>query len=143
MCWWRIKKLIYGEPIPKEWQKVDYTFILEKLLEVFPFAKIYLSDRYYYTCPKLDIATFLVDDKTDQQKYQTEVFDCDDFSFRLMGQFHTKPYSSLAFGIAWSRSHAYNIVVVTSEGVFLIEPQSDVVFKPNSDSTYKTELIII
>jgi len=143
MCIQKIFNWLFSEPIPDEWQKVDYTVILEKLLEVYPFAKIYLSDRYYYTCPRLDVAAFLAIDDTDKAHYVSEFHDCDDFSFRLMGQFSVKPYSGLAFGIAWSRTHAYNIVVVTNEGVFIVEPQTDKTFKPNSDLAYKTELIII
>lgn len=49
---------------------------------------------------------------------------CDDFSFRLMGAFHVKPWSSLAFGIAWSHTHAFNIFY-DGKKFWLIEPQND------------------
>lgn len=142
MCIQKIFNWLFGEPIPNEWEKVDWTFVLDKLIEVYPFAKIYLRDRYYYICPKQTIVDFLAMDKTDKERYLSEIFDCDDFSFRLMGQFDVMPYSALAFGIAWSRTHAYNVVVVTNEGVFVVEPQSDEMLKVYG-GLYNTELIII
>lgn len=50
---------------------------------------------------------------------------CDDFSFRLMGQFSTPKMADLAFGIAISQTHAYNIFVDSSEKIYIIEPQTD------------------
>jgi len=138
------EKWFFEEKEPSEWEEIDWTFILEKLIEVFPNAesRIFLSDRLYHICSKQDILDFLALDQTDQERYETEFFDCDDFSFRLMGQFHVKPYASLAFGIAWSRTHAYN-VAVTKEGVYVIEPQTDSVFLLGKEELYEAVLIII
>jgi len=106
-----LENLIFGEGIPEDWEPVDNTYVLEKLMETYPFAKIYISDSLYYLCPKQTIEEFLATDPTDQERYTQEIFDCDDFSYRLMGQFHVKPYAALAFGIAWSKTHAYNIFI--------------------------------
>lgn len=137
------EKRLLEEPIPDHWERVDWTDILDMLLEVYPFAKIYLSDRYYYLPSLEDIFDFLDGDETDKEHYVSEFHDCDDFSFRLMGQFHIKPWSAIAIAIVWSGVHAYNLVVVTQEGVFLIEPQTDEVFRPDGGATYASELIII
>lgn len=137
------EKWLLEEPIPDHWQKVDWTFILEKIIEAFPFAKIYVADRYYYLCTLQDVFDFLDSDETDKEHYVSEWFDCDNFSFRLMGQFQVKPWSAIAMAIVWSGTHAYNLVVVTAEGVFLIEPQTDKLFRPNSGAVYDSELIII
>lgn len=140
----RFEEWLLGEHIPDDWTRVDYTFVAEKLIEAFPFAKkIYLSDRYFYLCPKQDIIDFLAQDITDKRQYLTEIFDCDDFAFRLMGQFHTMPYSALAIGIAWSRVHAYNTVVIDNEqNVWIIEPQTDALIRPeDAEKEYETELV--
>jgi len=138
-----LEVLLGNDDMPEDWQQVDNTFIVEKLIEHFPYAKLYISDRYYWVCPKQTIRDFLAMDDTDKEKYIYESHDCDDFSFRLMGQFHKKPYSALAFGIAWSNVHAYNVVVVTEEGVFLVEPQTDALIPFTDDEAYNTVLIII
>lgn len=135
---------IFAEGIPKHWIRVDSTFIAERLIEAFPFAKkIYLSDRYSYVCPKKEIEDFLAQDPTDKEKYLIEIFDCDDFAFRLMGQLHRMPYSALAFGIAWSGVHAYNVIVMDDGGnVWIVEPQSDKLISPKeAGKEYETELI--
>jgi len=135
---------LLGEGIPEDWECVDYVYVTEKLIGAFPFAKLYLADVDYYLCPKQDVEEFLAEDPTDQERYVTEVFDCDDFSFRLMGQFHTKPYSALAFGIAWSSVHAYNVFIDIEGKVWIIEPQTDELIEPNEGKEeYKTELIIM
>jgi len=137
---------LFGEPIPNNWVMVDYTAIAEALIQAFPMAqKIYLVDRYYYLCPKQDIEALLAEDPTDQETYVSEFHDCDDFSFRLMGQFHKKPYSALAFGIAWSQTHAYNACIVTEDQkVWIIEPQTDQLLDPKqADPNYETQIIFM
>lgn len=134
---------LFGESIPSDWKEVDNTFVVEKLLEACPFAKLYIADEKYYTCPKEVVKEFLAADPTDQERYITETFDCDDFSFRLMGQFHIKPYAALAFGIAWSRIHAYNIFITIDGQVLLIEPQTDQIIEPTDERAYSTRLIIM
>lgn len=134
---------LFGEPLPDDWEKVDYTFIIEKLIEAFPMAKLYISDEDYYICPRKTIEDFLAEDPTNQERYTETVFDCDDFSFRLMGQFHVKPYAALAFGIAWSTVHAYNIFISKEGEVLIVEPQTDAVIKPSKQEEYDTQLIIM
>ena len=145
VCNWilDLENRIFGEPIPGDWEEVDYTFVVEKLLEVYPFAKVYISDRYYHVCPKKAVEDFLASDPTEKERYVTETYDCDDFSFRLMGQFHIKPYSALAFGIAWSKIHAYNIFISIDGEVLLVEPQTDQIIKPSKEEAYATELIVM
>lgn len=134
---------LLGEGLPEDWEQVDNTYIVEKLLEVYPFAKLYLADAVYYVCSRQTVEEFLAADDTEKERYVSETHDCDDFSFRLMGQFHTKPYSALAFGIAWSGVHAYNIFVSKEGSVLLVEPQTDQILEPSSDEAYSTELVIM
>ena len=134
---------LFGEGIPEDWEPVDNTYVVEKLIGAFPYAKIYIADAIYYVCPHQTIESFLAEDPTDRERYVTETYDCDDFSFRLMGQFHAKPYAALAFGIAWSQVHAYNIFVSKEGEVLIVEPQTDEILKPSKEEIYDTELIIM
>jgi len=104
---------------------VDARTIRNRLREACPkLAHTFLSDEEYQITNKRSIQKFLELDDTDKNKYVPVWFDCDDFSYRLMGQFHRGKWACLAFGIAWSQTHAYNIAVL-DEGVFIIEPQTD------------------
>lgn len=111
-------------PITLE-KEVDFTFIYELLNKYCAFGKFFISDKRYYLPSVEDVQTFLALDDTDKEKYVTQFFDCDDFSFRLMGQIHVKPWASLAFGIAWSRVHAFNVFIGKDEQFYVVEPQND------------------
>lgn len=58
---------------------------------------------------------------------------CDDFSYRLMGQFSIRGWSDLCFGIVWTYYHALNCVVAENGEVYFIEPQSDELLEPTDD----------
>ena len=90
-----------------------------------PFAGLYISDRSFLLCNNDDIARFLVEDETNHTKYETEVYDCDNFSYRLMGQLSIPQWSDLSFGIIWTKGHALNCLVTESRELLLVEPQTD------------------
>ncbi len=99
---------------------------LRSLLEAkFPQCNIYLSDGDYRLCSEKDMEAFLSYDPTEKNKYSAEEFDCDDFSYRLMGQFCVPGWSDLAFGILWTNTHALNVFVTEEKKVLFIEPQND------------------
>lgn len=111
-------------PIPKIIGEISteklYRFLKKKCRK----AHIYLVDRIYQLIEMPEIERFLKEDKTNLIKYIPEYRDCDDFSFRLMGQFSIPEWSGLAFGIAFSRVHAFNLFF-DGKDVYIIEPQSD------------------
>ncbi len=114
------------EPIlPTSTERIDYADLYALLRAEAPQAEIFLSDKDYLLCNREDVKRFLAADGTNKSVYVAEKFDCDDFSYRLMGQFSVPGWSALAFGILWTDKHAMNCMV-TEEGVFyLIEPQND------------------
>jgi len=60
--------------------------------------------------------------------YVPELYDCDDFAFRLWGQINSLPeWAGLSLGIIWfsEPAHAMNIFVDIDGTVWLIEPQND------------------
>lgn len=138
------EKWILEEGIPEHWEQVDYVYVYEDLINAgLGQAKIYIADQWYYLPTLQEVFDFLDGDETDKEHYVSEFHDCDDFSFRLMGQFHVKPWSAVPMAIVWSGVHAYNLIIVTQDGVFLIEPQTDAVFKPDGGDAYDTKLVII
>lgn len=90
---------------------------------------IFLSDTSYKLVIKQSMQDFLAQDKTNLYKWITTYFDCDEYSYRLMGQSSTPEWGGIAFGIAWSKSHAFNIFVDSKKQAYLIEPQTDRIMK--------------
>jgi len=115
------------EPIkPVVRKQVDGNYIYGILNAVKPAAThIYLSDNQYWLCSDADIETFLALDTTNKEKFQSELFDCDDFSYRLMGQLSTPEWSGIAFGIVWTNLHALNCFISETGKFYFIEPQND------------------
>lgn len=120
-------------PIPKISGEISHKELHKLLKKKLPhsFLKdvvIYLVDKKYQLTTREEIERFLAFDKTDLVKYFPEYHDCDDFSFRLMGQISIPEWSGLAFGICFSGIHAYNIFC-DGKNIFCIEPQSDKVWQ--------------
>jgi hypothetical protein len=122
--------LFCKKPIPEKIQPtstrvINYEGLYDTLKDKFPEAKIYLSDNMYLLCNTADISKFLQQDATNKYKYDSDTFDCDDFSYRLMGQFSIPNWSYLAFGIVWTNRHALNCCVDEDLNFWFVEPQSD------------------
>ena len=124
MFWHRLfkSKTIY----PTSRAVVSYQGLYTILRQRFPDeGQLYLSDRIYRLPSKEDIKAFLAQDKTNHEKYVAEDYDCDDFAYRLMGQFSVPIWSALAFGIVWTDLHALNCCVAENQKFYFIEPQND------------------
>jgi hypothetical protein len=107
-------------------REVDSNCIFSILNQVWPAAThIYISDNRYFLCSHDDIDSFLARDITNKNQYVAEEYDCDDFSYRLMGQFSVKDWSGIALGIVWTDLHALNCLIDDTGMFYFIEPQSD------------------
>lgn len=128
---------------------VDWTEIQALLKEAFGEKCVLFLVDGKYRIPTLEsFQKFLKEDKTDLYKYVPEEMDCDDFSFRLMGQVSYPGWSDIAFGIATSQTHAYNCIVCEDGGknrVYLVEPQNDRIFSvpENPKLAYKTTFVMM
>jgi hypothetical protein len=65
-------------------------------------------------------------------KYKAEISDCDDFALIFAGMLARSTIKSeyskqLAFGIAWSRTHAYNLFIDSNKKCWIYEPQNNVI----------------
>ena len=120
-------------------EKVDQTVIGQLLIEQLRNVDIELgnkdmwtsmrADTYYWLIDKEERIRFLAQDQTDKEKYVSEIYDCDDFSFRLMGMVSQPGWSDIPLFIGWSRTHGYNIFIDTDRIVWFIEPQTDKLIK--------------
>jgi len=119
------KKVEPESILPTSTKRIKGEVLYKLLRDKFPDAELYLSDKDYLLCSYDDIALFLAQDNTNKMGYIKEILDCDDFSYRLMGQFSIPGWSDLAFGIVWSNVHALNICVTEDLEVLFVEPQSD------------------
>ena len=129
MCWWIKKKVISPETLtPKSTEKITCAELTSLLKNYVPTAQIIMADNWKYLCHYDDIALFLAQDQTNKMEWIEETRDCDDFAFRLKGQFSIPSWSGLALGICWTTepySHALNAMVTEDMKLWLIEPQSD------------------
>jgi hypothetical protein len=121
-----LKSQIASIPGPETRVQVGADYIFNILNQVKPAATyIYISDNRYFLCSKNDVDKFLAQDITNKHKYVAEEFDCDDFSYRLMGQFSIRDWSGIALGIVWTDLHALNCLIDDTGKFYFIEPQSD------------------
>lgn len=131
-------------PLPSATRKqVDGNYIFNILNAVTPSAThIYISDNQYWLCSKVDIDTFLSLDATNKTPYVAEEHDCDDFSYRLMGQLSIPGWSGIAFGIVWTNLHALNCLISEEGKFYFIEPQNDKL-QESLESWQGTEILFI
>jgi hypothetical protein len=145
MCFdWFYRRLYKIDP-PKETEDIGWFDCYSLLQAEFPNAKLYLSDNEYKTAPLGEYKRFLSASQVDKHKYVSEYFDCDDFSYALMGEFSIPKWSALAFGIVWTETttgnHALNFFIDNNLDVWLIEPQTDSIFPMPKD--WKAYLIMM
>jgi len=84
-----------------------------------------LADTRKMLCDIADIEAFLKVDKTNHIKFVDQDYDCDDFAFRLKGQFSVPVWSKYAIGLVWTDTHALLCFVDVNLDFWWIEPQSD------------------
>jgi hypothetical protein len=121
-----------GLPKPEGLVDINSTTITAILQSACAHAIVLLSDSVYSTCPVDELRRFLKDDDTNEYRYVSEYYDCDDFSYRLMGQIHNVEWGALPFGILWVKTaqgnHAVNIFIDEDHIMWVIEPQTDEVY---------------
>lgn len=103
----------------------------DKLLAFFigDYGGIQLADLTYAEVQLDKINEILAKDKTEQQLYSAEGFDCDDFAFSLMGGFHRdRETAAMPIFITWvlTEMGGHAVLSFLYKGqVIIIEPQTD------------------
>lgn len=92
-------------------------------------VKFGVSDLVYIAPPKEAIPkleAFMNWTKIPQKKYIFDLYDCDNFAWSLYAEVK-RHYPYLAFGVAFTKHHAFNIVILWDGGkprLYIIEPQN-------------------
>lgn len=105
-----------------------HSLLKKKFSKWFNKPAIYLVDRKYLLTSKEEIVRFLEYDKTDEEDYN-DLFDCDNFAFRLLGQIMIQGWKGICLGAAFSKVHAFNLFVDNQKDIYVIEPQGDHIWK--------------
>ena len=137
-----LKSLIKNETInsAKKLETISY-LELKNLLS--PYCEnIYLSDNVFSLTSVEEAKKYSIQTKVYINKWKSEEFDCDEFSFALMGYWNLDLYQ-FAFGIAWSNVHAFNIMIDDKKQVWIIEPQSNKFIKIEDAKSPYTPLRVI
>jgi hypothetical protein len=126
--------IIPASEIEKAYKRVFTVSWWEKL---FGIACIRFADANYKPVDPDILLEVLGKDKTDQMVYSRdengqpmEWFDCDDFTFALMGAFH-KDYKTAAMPIfiTWVPTIQHALISFYYDGeIFVIEPQTDEIY---------------
>lgn len=107
-------------------------------------ATCLVPDKELWVTDVQDYKDFLALDDTDKYQYIAEVYDCNDFAWRLMGKLHHPLYGTFAHGIAWSVTHAFNCFIDWKNQLYIIEPQTDDIMKaPVEEDMYKINLVMM
>jgi len=120
---------------PRFLEDIDFNEVTTLLKSIAPDAARVLVDADYKTTTVTEFKRFIKHNKVDMEQYVSEYFDCDDFSFALKGAISNPDWGALTFGIVFAYpprggAHALNFFI-DNEGIFwLVEPQTDKVFKP-------------
>jgi len=106
---------------------------------------IFISDNTYQIPRLEDIQRFLKINIFKFRQYVPEKFDCDNYSFSLMGM-STNVLSGYAVGIIWvgtgigREKHALNFFIGNDKQITYIEPQTDKIFK---NKRYKPYFVVM
>ena len=115
-----------------------YTLLTNKIN-----VPLYISDRIYSLTSVEKAEIFNEETKVAYNKWLSEEFDCDEFAAALYG-FWNLDNNQFAFGIAWSNTHAFNIMIDEDLQVWIIEPQNNKFIKiENAVGQYEISRFVI
>lgn len=126
--------------------RVKYDQVFTPIDKIIGSGKMYPTDGDYVVLSMFMLKNALKSNFIQFAKWRKEKFDCDDFAFVMAGQMKLL-IPDIAFGYAHSKTHAFNIAVLNTGSVVVIEPQTNQVFtekefKMNSNY-YPFRLVII
>lgn len=155
----------------KDGKTMDSEAVKSKLFDIVPEGSrtphIEVSDAIYTAPSEKHFTSFASWDQTDAIVYREEIFDCDNFAiifYAKVMEAHllhadSKSKKSIAVGVVHGRfylaeeangkkykkakeiNHAMNIVITANQEVYLFEPQTDTLYKPDERNQYRLILI--
>ncbi len=120
---------------------VSQSKIKSNILKHFINIRFVWNDEIYKTVSLSSLKRIIDEDKTDLLKYIKETFDCENFA-ELFKSRMALNYGINAVGqvMNYSGGHAFNIIICT-DGVFILEPQSDKLYSAPFDKLSKAYLV--
>ena len=133
--WFYTRK--YGIGKPKDTVDIGYKEVIELLQAQLKndnhVLTVVVSDYKYRIAPKSEYLRMIHYDNTNTIPYEEDYGDCDDFATRLHGAFCIPGWSALVVGEVICNTgrdcHAINCFIDTNKQVWLIEPQTDQVWR--------------
>ncbi|MHA1287729.1 MAG: hypothetical protein ACTSPB_10040 [Candidatus Thorarchaeota archaeon] len=135
-----LRERLYPPKPEKIVATMDKEAIYKILAKTYPTAGVWLLDKKYKVVEYGVLMETVKKVMKGKWRYTRELFDCDDFAFRLMGLLSIGDWAGIAFGMAFGKGHAYNIAVVEKDGVLkavVIEPQT------LAEADYKPSFVIM
>ena len=130
---------------PKYLSDISWSEVNTILKAEFPDASILMTDAKYKTTTKVEFIRFITYDISDKYNYVSDYYDCDDYSFSIYGNISNPEWGALTFGVIWTNTptgaHAVNCFIDNDREVWIVEPQTDEVFK--LPDNWKPYLIIM
>lgn len=118
--WWFENSAIIG-------QRASFTKVYTPIDKIIKTGKFYPTDADYTVLSKKVLAIALKSNFIQFAKWRRERFDCDDFAFVMAGQMKLL-VPDIAFGYVHSKTHAFNISVLSNGEVVVIEPQNNKIY---------------
>jgi hypothetical protein len=99
----------------------------------------WISDGVFECIDTENLKAYLKKDPVSDRMYKAESFDCDDYSYSLMGNI-TQWYPEGSIGIVWGEvqggGHAWNFYIDENKTIQYIEPQTDQIYSPSNETVW-------
>jgi len=127
----------------------EYTISRAKLAEIlertYPGIEIHLWDNKFWYISHVDWGKVIKDVLKNFPEYTTDRFDCENYAMLCSAKVSQK-YKLNTCGIAIGDSpigwHGYNVFLSTGMELYILEPQTALVYHPDENSGYIPRLVI-
>ena len=107
------------------------------------YSNIYVSDRNFSLTSVEEAKRFNEETKVQYTLAYIGNYDCDEFAAALYGYWN-HDRKQFAFGLAWSNTHAFNVMIDENRILWVIEPQKNTFFRyEDVDEKYEISLFVI
>ncbi len=103
---------------------ISYNDVLKILKPHCSLNNIFLSDPVYAVTTMTEAKRFSEKSMIQTREYKKNTHDCENFSYALNG-YWSDSLKSFCFGIAWTNTHAFNIMIDNKGKIWICEPQSN------------------
>jgi hypothetical protein len=105
--------------------------------------RLFLADNFYYTINVDDVRRIIRSNPAiDAAKYVANDHDCDDFAAAMKGLFSQSKLSKFAFGMALSKTHAFNFFIDENLKIWIVEPQNSAIYSKEQAESLNDMYII-